>query len=436
MARDNKIITVSAPGKIHFLGEHVVVYGKPALLAAIDKRCTVLISPRKDKKIEIISKNFNKSAVVSPVAVLEGTKLAQKKWQEFIKTGNVTLLLNLTKDPLSYPILAIGETLLYYQDRHSGDSERSPVPDGTGRSVEDSRISNVRDAGQVIDPRMRASMTEGFTLTIDSNIPIGAGLGSSAALAVSIAAAVSLFLKKSHPELVSGHHSVISTPSLSRGRNPQEISRRFTPRDDNLDLESIYDIAFRAEQKKHGRPSGGDPATVLHGGLLWFRKETNDLKIIQPVPFSIPESIAQKFYIIDTGRPKESTGEMIARVKAFHDTHTEQAHRIFDDQENLTRQLLSAIKKSDDTLIIRIIRAGERNLEKLGVVSSYVKKLIRDIEKSGGAAKISGGGGAKKGTGMLLVYHNNRKRLEAVLQSQDLPFFQTQLGVEGLRLGK
>lgn len=353
-----KQITVSAPGKIHFLGEHVVVYGKPALLAAIDKRCVVSLTPRKDRQIEIVSENLKHSITVSGLAVLEGTKLAQKNWQEFIKTGNVALLLNLTKDPLSYPILAIGESLLFYKKR----------------------------------------LPSGFTLTIDSNIPMGAGLGSSAALAVCIAAAIGQFLGE------------------------------------KVDKEKVFDIAFRTEQKKHGRPSGGDPATVLHGGLLWFRKESNDLKIMQPLPFTIPEAISRNFYLVDSGRPEEGTGEMVASVKAFHDGKTQQAHKIFDEQENLTRQLLSALKKGDDTLIIRIIGAGERNLEKLGVVSVFVKKLIGEIEKSGGAAKISGGGGVKKGTGMLLVYHNNRKALEAVLQSHKLPYFQTRMGVEGLKI--
>src|SRR4030042_5639537 len=34
-------VTVSAPGKIYLLGEHSVVYGKPALLAVIDRRIYV-----------------------------------------------------------------------------------------------------------------------------------------------------------------------------------------------------------------------------------------------------------------------------------------------------------------------------------------------------------------------------------------------------------
>ncbi len=382
MARDNKIITVSAPGKIHFLGEHVVVYGKPALLAAIDKRCTVSLSPRRDKKIEVISKNFNKSLTVSPLAVLEGTKLAERNWEEFIKTGNVKLLSSLTKDLLSYPIIAIGETLNYYSSSEERSDESRSLK---GASSRQARTINLK---------------QGFTLTIDSDIPVGAGLGSSAAIAVTIAAAVTLFLGKP------------------------------------FDKQKIYDISYRAEQKKHGRPSGGDPATVLHGGLVWFRRETNDLKIIQSVPFLTPTNIAQNFYLIDTGKPKESTGEMVARVKSLHDKKPNLVHELFDSQENLTRQLLSAIKKADETLIIRIIRVGEINLERLGVVSPFVKKLIREIEKSGGAAKISGGGGVKKGTGMLLVYHKNRKSLESVLKLHQLPFSQTQLGVGGLRIEK
>jgi len=41
-----KSVTVSAPGKIHLMGEHAVVYGKPALLSAINLRLSVTVNSR------------------------------------------------------------------------------------------------------------------------------------------------------------------------------------------------------------------------------------------------------------------------------------------------------------------------------------------------------------------------------------------------------
>ncbi|MBI2329936.1 hypothetical protein HYU94_00925, partial [Candidatus Daviesbacteria bacterium] len=82
---------------------------------------------------------------------------------------------------------------------------------------------------------------------------------------------------------------------------------------------------------------------------------------------------------------------------------------------------------------IRIIRDGERNLESIGVVSLFVKSIIRKIEKAGGAAKICGGGGKTKATGILLTYHPDKKVVEKIAKEVNLPYFRTSLGVEGLK---
>jgi mevalonate kinase len=46
-----KSVTVSAPGKIHLMGEHAIVYGKPALLSAIDLRLSVTVESAHEYQI-------------------------------------------------------------------------------------------------------------------------------------------------------------------------------------------------------------------------------------------------------------------------------------------------------------------------------------------------------------------------------------------------
>lgn len=352
-----KTIRVSAPGKLFFLGEHAVVYGKPAFYAAVNKRCYVEITFRKDKKIEIISANLKVSKIVTEKKIVAKTKDAQTKWETYVKTNDISLLKSITSDPLDFPIIIIGETLKF----------------------------------------LKKSLSIGITLSIKSDIPVGSGMGSSAALSVSIAGAVYLLFNK------------------------------------NLDKEIINEIAYLAEQKKHGLPSGGDNSASCFGGLVWYRKEATELKIIQPIPFSLSKKLANNFTIIHTGTPNETTGEMVSLVRALYQKDPINTNLIFASQEKLTRELLTAIKNSDDTLMIHIIRVGENNLEKLGVVSNFAKSIIKEIEKAGGAAKICGGGGKTKGTGVILAYHKSPAILNKISLHLKLESSKIALGEEGLK---
>lgn len=355
-----KKIQVSAPGKLHLLGEHVVVYGKPAVIAAVNKRCFVEIIPRKDKKIEITSFNLKASKLFAEKEIVAKTKDAQAKWETYVKTNDMSYLKSITTDLLDFPVIVIGEALKY----------------------------------------LKKSLNHGFKFSIKSDIPIGSGMGSSAALSVSIAGAVSLLFDK------------------------------------NFDKEMVNEIAYLSEQKKHGFPSGGDNAASCFGGLIWYRKETPDLKIIKPVPFVFPKKLSKNFVVIHTGTPVESTGEMVSLVRNLYKEKPEFVEHILSSQEKLTREFLSAIKDEDETMMIRIIRAGEKNLENLGVVSNSARSLIRSIEKIGGAAKICGAGGKTKGSGMVLAYCTDRKNVEKLAESNNFLHINLSLGAEGLRQEK
>lgn len=301
------MIKFSAPGKIHLLGEHAVVYGKPALLSAINLRVKVTLGKKTDENFSFLRKVVNN---------LIAEKFKVKK-----------------------------------------------IPD----------------------------------YSIESSIPAGSGMGFSAAGSAAIIATLLTYFK------------------IKWGKK------------------LINELTFEAEKVFHGNPSGGDNSTVVYGGLIWFRKESPNLKIIQLLPFTIPPKLSKNFILINTGKPKETTKDMVVKVKSLYDKKPELVKKFLEDQERLVRELLVALKDGEEKEVIRIIREGEKNLESIGVCSSEVKKIIRQIEKVGGAAKICGAGLDSGPTGVLLCYHKNSTAAEKIAKAYNLAYFTPTLGVEGLR---
>jgi mevalonate kinase len=53
----NSVYNASAPGSLMLFGEHAVLYGQSAIVAALDQRIHVTLNPRNDDKIKIFSAN-------------------------------------------------------------------------------------------------------------------------------------------------------------------------------------------------------------------------------------------------------------------------------------------------------------------------------------------------------------------------------------------
>jgi mevalonate kinase len=117
---------------------------------------------------------------------------------------------------------------------------------------------------------------------------------------------------------------------------------------------------------------------------------------------------------------------MVSYVNALRVKRLAYYQRIFDENEMQTKRVTVALKEKNEIELIDAIRKGERTLEEMGVVSQKVIPLIRQIEKSGGAAKILGGGGRKAGVGYLLCYH---QQIPPELSGQKIT-----LGGEGVKL--
>lgn len=313
MEKTNSIV-VSAPGKIHLMGEHAVVWGKPALLTAIDRRLYVEVS-RTDKELEI----------ETPIK-----KLVEK---------------------------AVGVVSSYLQQK---------------------------------ELRVRIKIT--------SLIPAGKHIGSSAAVSVASVAGLLFFLKK------------IWNPSL------------------------FNELAYQVEKFQHGNPSGGDNSVVTFGGLVYFRKEFEFLKSIWQLPFKIADDLNNCFYLIDTGFPVETTGEMVAWVAEWIKRNSKKGQIIFSENERATKEITLAIKNGDTDLLISAIKRGERTLEELGVVSRTAKLIIRKIEETGSVAKVLGGGGRKEGVGFILVFTREKDKIEKIAKAYNCRFEAVKLGEEGVRL--
>jgi len=251
-----------------------------------------------------------------------------------------------------------------------------------------------------LDKRLTASIklnNKNLSLTAKSDIPIGVGLGSSAALSV-VSAAV--------------------------------IDKTFNL---NLSKEQINEIAYDLERQFHGSPSGADNTVSTYGGFLWFRKELEYLKLIKLIdPKEL--KLIPEFVFINTGKPVETTLQMVAQVRKLYNRRPKYTQKILNDQEIQTKKCLTALKTNKPALLKESIRLGQRNLEKLGVVSDKTKMLIRALEMLGASAKISGAGGKLKNSGLLIVYHKNPDIIYQFAKQQRLNCIKAKLGQPGLTI--
>jgi len=252
----------------------------------------------------------------------------------------------------------------------------------------------INEVVKLVENRFNTQI-KNINLEIKSKIPVGAGMGSSAALAVSLVGALLAWLNKPW----------------------------------NLSL--INELAYEAEKFKHVNSSGSDPTIATFGGLLWYRKELDFLKSFLVLSFKIPASFAP-FVLVQTGRA-ETTGDLVSFVGKLKQQKPKAINEAFNEIEQITKGMTQAIHDENETNFRKLIKLNQRLLEKIGVVSELTKKFIGDVENVGGAAKISGAGGRKSGSGIVICSHDRPQIIEKIAQKYGFPTFQTKLGKPGVK---
>jgi mevalonate kinase len=307
------------PAKLILSGEHAVVYGSPAIACAINRFASVHIAKRADNLFE-----FHCNALGKPenhtLEELETLKeKCEKRHEEFCKKKREA------KTILDRPIELCLYTLSKFM-RHSS-----------------------------LEPQT------GLTLTFDIDIPLSSGMGSSAAVIVSLIRAL------------CEHYS----KTLS----------------DN----EFFMLALSAENLQHGHSSGLDLRVCYSAGVIYQSEHDITRCDIKTLPF----------YIINTGRPDCSTGECVEHVnQAFSSSN------IWNSFTTVTNQFLSALQEKNDNALAEAIHSNHDLLCKIDVVPKKAQDFIQQLNQHNIAAKICGAGAIHGDKAGMLICTMNDKAIE------------------------
>ncbi|MEM6760146.1 MAG: GHMP kinase [Pseudomonadota bacterium] len=324
-----------APGKLILSGEHSVVYGAPALVVAIERHIEVWFTPL--HKTGGLATAFETLAPRSfyPFDVLKGFKDSlDRRFDEFMRGDlPVQKILSRPDDLAIYTLTTLLPML--------------PAPGTSGRLPTPGQLSS------------------------RSDMPLGAGMGSSAAV---VAATVVLY------EHLLGL--------------PQSAQDRFAK------------VRF-CERLQHGKGSAIDASAVVFGGMN--RVQGDDIRQINlPADHSLARS--DGWYWVLHGTPKSKTGECVARVRAGHGRNA----MLWQEFEDVTARFEEVLAKDSDPR--DAIVENQRLLEHIGVVPTPSARFAAAVRDSGGAAKISGAGAVTgEMGGAMLVYHPDPDAMAAVM---------------------
>jgi mevalonate kinase len=324
------MVTASAPGKVYLFGEHAVVYGEPAVPCAIELRARVTTERRED-----------------------GLR---------VHAGDLSL---------------DGFTVEY-----EGAMDGRPDVDVSDSLVEaamgyiNEAIEQAKDAAGVDDV--------GFDITIESDIPLGAGLGSSAAVAVATIEA--------------------ATRELGVELTTEEIAER----------------AYQVENDvQNGEASRADTFCSAMGGAV--RVEGDDCRTIEApdLPF-----------VIGYDGGAGDTGALVAGVRQLREDYSFAADTVTAIGD-IVRRGEEALAAGDLAELGRLMNFNHGLLEALGVASRSLDAMVWAARDAGAVgAKLTGAGGG----GCIVALDDTAETTTALEYTPGCEdAFRAELATEGVR---
>ncbi|WP_254863154.1 mevalonate kinase [Halovivax gelatinilyticus] len=284
----------SAPGKIYLFGEHAVVYGEPAVPCAIERRARVDVERREDSKLRVRAEDLS----------LDG-----------------------------------------FTVEYGGGTDGRPDIDVPNELVEaamgyvDGAIEQVRE--------VTGESEAGFDVTIESDIPLGAGLGSSAAVVVAAIDA--------------------ATRELGVTLSTDELAER----------------AYQTElDVQEGQASRADTFCSATGGAV--RVEGSDCQSITAPDLPL---------VIGFDGGAGDTGALVAGVRSLRSEYDFAAETV-SSIGDIVRRGETALENADVEELGRLMNFTHGLLSALGVSSRSLDSMVWAAREAGAhGAKLTGAGG-------------------------------------------
>jgi len=303
----------SAPGKIILFGEHFVVHGTKAILAAIDKKVTVTTTFTEDKTIKV-----NSQLGTLEVPVSSSHEEVKSKFRPFVYLAN-----------------------------------------------------------KIINSNQNVN---GLEVTIDSDIPIGVGLGSSSACCVAAAASISELFNE-------------------------------------LSSEEILKMSIEAEKTIFPDTSGADCTVCTYGGMIEY-----------PSIEKIDNTFDLNLLIANSMIP-HNTKNSVEKVNKFKENDEGRFSQLCDLENKLIDEVIVAMKNNDSTTFGLKMSENQKYLEEIQVSNDTLRGMISSLNEISLGSKITGAGDG--GCVIALVKDENMSKVPALLP-KDKECFSAKIDTKGV----
>ena len=224
----------------------------------------------------------------------------------------------------------------------------------------------------------------GIHIEIDSEIPIGAGLGSSSACCVAGSAAIfKLF--------------------------------------GNISKEEILKRAIEAERTIFENTSGADCTVCTYGGVMEYDKNKGFKKIQDEPNFQL---------IIVNSNIEHSTQSMVFKVKEFKNRNKEEFSRLKNLESKLVEDVLRLVKEKKIKEIGEKMNQNQEYLETLGISNNELTKMVKIGQESSYGAKITGSGGG--GCIFVLTNESDLQRILKEFKDGNYECFSVKIDFKGV----